>query len=163
MTYYNLERSWRHPLISENKTTKFSFFTEVLSESWKPQDPSWGNQPSSWGCWSSLAAIRGHSDSWHPPTHKASLDEYTIWPAGTMSQSQATLEGWWDRGWNLQGTYALLLPHAIHGGHSRGIPWHIPMWSELNTGPMWVADEGEDAGLKMLSTNLKDREGRKAS
>ena len=53
------------------KTMKSHFFTQVPhSDPRNPQNASWGNEPISLGCLSSLVVLSGHSDSYgsRPPT-----------------------------------------------------------------------------------------------
>lgn len=67
------------------KTMKSHFFTQVPhSDPRNPQNASWGKEPISLGCLSSLVVLSGHSDSMAAVHPQASVGEETIWPPGTV-------------------------------------------------------------------------------
>lgn len=79
-----LRKLLKASLTSAVKTMKSHFFTQVPhSDPRNPQNASWGKEPISFGCLSSLGVLSGHSD--------ASVGEEAVCPHARFSLHQATL------------------------------------------------------------------------
>lgn len=75
---------------------KSHFFAKVPSDPWNPQNASWGKEPISIGCLSSLAVLSSHNDSCgsRPPTGlcgKGHLATLALVPEGLRRQVPSPL------------------------------------------------------------------------